>query len=230
MLASLCVAGTGLWLLHAAAWDLGRRSPVLNYDTSEYAVAARELAQHGRLATPYALPLELAKHAQPPWPLALVQPGLVVVEAAIFKLAPQELRLGGHVIAQWRRPDQIEWLVIPVVFTCFVLTGISLALAASKLLRQHAPGLSEGARIAAGGTVGLAFLLDPEAQHLAVSGFTELPFTYGLVGALAMLALGHAPRRPVLFGLLLGVTGAFRINMVWLMPVFVGAAAALAPP
>jgi len=230
MLGILLVAGCVLWLLHAESWSLGRRSPVLNYDTSQYALAARELAQSGRLATTYALPLELARHPRPPWPLALVQPGLVVLEAAIFLLAPRELKLAGRTIAQWSRPDQVEWLVIPIVFTGYVMAGILIALAASKLLRRHAPGLPRATRMAAGLTVGLAFLLDPEAQHFGVGGFTELPFTCGLVGALALLALDRAQRRPFLYGLLLGVTGAFRINMLWLAPVFVIAVVTLAPP
>ena len=230
MLLILLVAGCSLWLLHAESWSLGRRSPVLNYDTAQYALAARELARHGRFATTYALPLELARHPRPPWPLALVQPGLVILEAIAFRLAPTELELGGRSYAQWSRPDQVEWLVIPIVFTCYVMCGILLGLATSKLLRRHAPGIGDGTRMAAGATVGLAFLLDPEAQHFGVGGFTELPFTCGLVGALALLALDRAPRRPLLYGLLLGVTGAFRVNMLWLVPVLVLAAAMLAQP
>lgn len=229
MLVILCVAGCGLWLLHANAWDLGRRSPVLNYDTSQYALAARELADHGRIGTTFALPLELATHPSPPWPLAVVQPGLVVLEAAIFRITPRELRIGGRDLGQWTRPDQREWLVVPIGFTCFLIIGASLALATSKLLWHYAPGIPDGERMAAGTVVGLAFLLDPEAQHFAVGGFTELPFTYGLVGALAMLALGHAPRRPLLFGLLLGITGSFRANMLWLAPLLALAATAIAP-
>jgi hypothetical protein len=78
--------------------------------------------------------------------------------------------------------------------------------------------------------VGLAFLLDPEAQHFAVGGFTELPFTLGLAGAFAALVSGRAaPRRPFLFGLLLGVTGSFRASALLLAPVLAVAAAILAP-
>ena len=43
MLAGIALCGSILWMLHATAWDLGGRSPVLNYDTSQYALAAREL-------------------------------------------------------------------------------------------------------------------------------------------------------------------------------------------
>jgi hypothetical protein len=229
MLLILLVAGPTLWLLHAESWSLGRRSPVLNYDTSQTALAARELARHGRLATTYALPIELARHPQPPWPLALVQPGLVVLEAIAFRLAPAELMIAGRSYAQWSRPDQMEWLVIPIVFTCYVMCGIVLALATGKILRRHAPEISDRARMAAGGTIGLAFLLDPEAQHFGVGGFTELPFTCGLVGALSLLALDRAQRRPLVYGLLLGITGAFRIGMLWLGPALLVAAIAIAP-
>ena len=230
MMMVLLVAGTTVWTLHAESWSLGRRSPVLNYDTSQYALAARELALHGRLATTYALPIELARHPQPPWPLALVQPGLVLLEAALFRIAPDELMFAGKSLGQWRRPDQMEWLVIPIVFTCYLTCGFLLGLVTSKLLRRFAQGIGHGTRMAAGATVGLAFLLDPEAQHFAMGGFTELPFTCGLLVALAFLAFDRAHRNPLLFGLLLGVTGSFRINMIWLVPVFAAAAAFLAPP
>jgi hypothetical protein len=80
--------GAILWYAHAQAWDLGGRSPILSYDSAQYALAAREFAWHGRFATPFALPLDLATHSGSPWPLSAVQPGLVLAEALIFKLAP----------------------------------------------------------------------------------------------------------------------------------------------
>ncbi|HVP14514.1 MAG TPA: hypothetical protein VMS88_03155, partial [Terriglobales bacterium] len=203
----LPLAGCCLWLMHAGAWNLGGRSPVLNYDAAQYALAAQELATHGRLATTFALPIELARHANPPWPLAAVQPGLVLAEAAIFRLVPP-----------LSRPDQREWLVLVAPFCCFLLIGLLLAMITSRLLRRYASGVPEGRRLAAAMVVGLAFYLDPEAQHFACGGFTELPFTLGLVLACAALALGFAARQPFLFGLLLGVTGSFRANMLGLAP------------
>ncbi|MBI5709903.1 MAG: hypothetical protein HZC42_06305 [Candidatus Eisenbacteria bacterium] len=225
----MIATGGTLWLLHANAWGLGGRSPVLNYDTSQYALAARELASHGRLATTFALPLELSRHARPPWPLAVVQPGLVLVEAAIFKLAPREASLGGRQLAHLYRPDEREWLVLLLPILCYLAIATLLAFAASRLLRRHAPDLPGPRRTAAAFTLGFMFLLDPEAQHFATSGFTELPFTLGLLAAVVGLAFGWAPRRPLLFGLLLGVTGSFRANMLWLAPVLALAAAMLAP-
>ena len=226
---ALPLAGCLLWMLHADAWGLGGRSPVLNYDSAQYALAARELATHGRLATTFALPLELVRHAAPPWPLAVVQPGLVLAEAVLFRMAPREFRLGGATLLNLSRPDQREWLALVLPFCCFILIGLLLAVVVSRLLYRHAPRLPEGRRLLAALTVGLAFYLDPEAQHFAAGGFTELPFTLGLLLALEALALGRAPRRPLLFGLLLGVTGTLRANMLWLAPVLALGAMLIAP-
>ena len=227
---ALSLAGCWLWGVHAIAWGLGGRSPVLNYDTAQYALAARELASHGRLATTFALPLELSHHAAPPWPLAVVQPGLVLVEGAIFKIVPPSLSIGGRQLYQMWRPDQREWLAIVAPLLCYLLIGTALARIVMRLLSRHAPGRPRREVAAAGVIVALAFLLDPEAQHFAVSGFTELPFTLGLLAALAALALDAAPARPLAFGVLLGATGAFRANMLWLAPVLCAAAAVMAPP
>jgi hypothetical protein len=226
----LLLAGAWLWSTHAGAWDVGRLSPVLNYDTSQYALAARELAEHGRLATPFALPIELARTGQPPWPLAVVQPGLVVAEAALFRLAPRDVRIGDRVILPLALPHQREWLTLLIPFLCYLALGVLLARLAGTLLERHAPDLGLAPRRLAALTVGLSFLLDPEAQHFAVGGFTELPFTLGLAAAMALLTGGRmAFEKPLLFGLLLGVTGSFRASGLWLAPMLALAAAALAP-
>ncbi|MEO5617014.1 MAG: hypothetical protein ABIS67_04530 [Candidatus Eisenbacteria bacterium] len=229
MILGLTLAGSVLWMLHAGAWDLGRRSPILNYDTAQYAVAARELATHGRLATTFALPLELASHREPPWPLAVVQPGMVLAEALVLRLIPRSTDAAGRLAGQWARPDQQEWLLLVIPFVCFMMIATSLGLATRHLMRETVPDQSTVVRAAAGFTLGLAFLLDPEAQHFAVGPFTELPFTLGLVLAVAALALGQAALRPFLFGLLLGFAGAFRANMLWLAPLLAAGAAFAAP-
>jgi hypothetical protein len=229
MAVSLSLAGSWLWGLHAVAWGLGGRSPVLNYDTAQYALAGRQLAAHGHLETTFALPLELSRHPSPPWPLAVVQPGLVFIEAAVFKLVPNSISLGGHQLYWMGRPDQREWLVLVVPVICLLMIGAALAQIVVRLLSRFAPALPMRNRVAAGLVVGLSFLLDPEAQHFAVSGFTELPFTLGLFLALAALALEIAPVRPLAFGIVLGLAGAFRANMLWLAPALCLAAAAIAP-
>jgi hypothetical protein len=219
----LIALGLGLWRAHATAWDLGRRSPVLSFDAAQYAVAARELAENGRLATDFALPIELARHPSPPWPLAAVQPGLLLAEAAVFRALPPGASLPG--LGPVREPRQREWLTLFMPFWSFLLLGGFLALAAAWLLERHAKGLDAPLRAAAGFVVGAAFLLDPEAQHLAVGGLTELPFTLGLTVALWAIAMGWASRRPLLFGVMLGVAGAFRGSILGLLPWLVLAAA-----
>ena len=221
------VAGA-LWMVHAQAYSLGDRSPVLSYDTAQYAVAARELADHGRFATSFALPIELTQRAAPPWPLAVVQPGLVLVEAAIFRLVPDHPRIGPWWVGTFTRPDQDEWLVLPFTLLCTIGAAALLALFTFRLIARRTPIPRIACAVAALVVAG-AFLLDPETQHLSVSGFTEPPFTLGLAAALALIATGAAARHPLGFGLLLGVTGAFRGTMLWLAPVLVLAAAASAP-
>ncbi len=220
----LIAAAGALWIVHARAWDLGGRSPVLSFDTAQYAVAARELATHGRLATPFALPLELDHHPQPPWPLAVVQPGLVLVEAALFRWVPPEVRWLGAPVARFARPDEIEWLVLPLPLLCYIALAALLAVFTFRVLARRTT-LRGPARAAAALAVAGAYLLDPEAQHLSVGGFTEPPFTLGMAVAIASIATGFAVRRPLLFGLLLGLAGAFRGTMLWLAPLLAVAAA-----
>jgi hypothetical protein len=219
----LIATGTWAWTRHARAWGLGLGSSVLAYDAAQYALAARELAERGRFATPFALPLELAKHTTPPWPLALVQPGLVIAEAALFRLVPGGARSEGADPAGGVRA---AWLVLVTPVLSFLACALLLGLASMRLLDRHAKGSSASERALAGAVIGLCFLLDPEAQHFAIGGFTELPFTLGLAGALLAIATGLASRRPLSFGLLLGVTGSFRGNMLWLAPLLAAAAAA----
>jgi hypothetical protein len=226
----LVLTGVWLWTLHARAWGLSRRSPVIDYDSAQVALAARELAEHGRLATPFALPVELGRAGQPPWPLAVVQPGLVVAEAVIFRLVPKIIRLDDRLVFHLESPHRREWLTLVIPFFCYLSLGALLAHVTARLLERHAPGTSPVERRLAALTVGLAFLLDPEAQHFAVGGFSELPLALGLAGAFAALVSeGGVRRRPLLFGLLLGVTASFRSDLIWLVPALALAAASLAP-
>jgi hypothetical protein len=226
---ALLVAANALWALHMTAWNPGMRTPVIGYDAAQYALAARHLAETGRLGTSYAMPIELARAATPPWPLAVVQPGLVVVNAWVFSVTPRIVRFPGVPPMLFNDPTRREQLVLVVPFLCFLALGASLALATAHLILRMKPDASIGLTSAAGISVALPFLLDPEAQHFAASGLTEMPFTLGLAGALAALALGRAPRFPLIFGLLLGVTGLFRGNILWLMPWFAAGAAMGAP-
>jgi hypothetical protein len=204
------LAGAVLWYAHAVSWDLGDRSPILSYDSAQYALAARELAWHGRLATPYALPLDLARHAAPPWPLSALQPGLVLAEAVIFKLVPAR---GAHAGS-----DPRAWLTLLMPFMSYLMLGASGVLGTRHLLARYMPDAPRWIKAGAPAALGLMLLLDPEAQHFAVSGLTEMPFTVLYLAAILGLARGAGAEYPFVFGLLLGVAGLFRANMLWLAP------------
>jgi len=215
------VAGAVLWYAHATAWDLGGRSPIMSYDSAQYALAARELAWHGRLATPFALPVDLAWHAAPPWPLSAVQPGLLLIEAAIFKLVPARGATAGS--------DPRAWLTLMLPFVSYLLLAAGAVLGARHLLARHLEDAPPWIRTGAPATLGLMLILDAEAQHFALAGLTELPFTVLLLLAVLGLARGLAAEQPLGYGLLLGVAGLFRANMLWLAPLCALAAAWCSP-
>lgn len=215
------LAGAALWYAHAVSWDLGGRSPILSYESAQVALAARELAWHGRLATPYALPVDLATHAAPPWPLSAVQPGLVLAEGLILKLVPARGYTAGS--------DPRAWLTLVIPFACYLAFGAFTVLATRYLLARHAPDAPHWVRVGAPATLGLAAILDPQGQHFAISGVGELPGTVLMLLVLLGLALGVASELPFTLGIFLGVSGLFRANAVWLAPVVALAGAWSAP-
>ncbi len=215
------LVGAALWYAHATAWDLGGRSPILSYDSAQYALAARELAWHGKLATPFALPLDLVWHPASPWPLSAVQPGLVLVEAFIFKILPAQGANAGS--------DPRAWLTLILPFVSYLMLGAGAVLGMRHLLARYSPESPRWVRAGAPASLGLMVMLDPEAQHFAVGGLTELPFTVLLLGGLLGLARGAGPAYPLAFGLLLGIAGLFRANMLWLAPLFAIVSAWCAP-
>ena len=216
------VAGAVLWYSHAVSWDLGGRSPILSYDSAQYALAARQLAWHGKLTTPFALPMDLVWHAAPPWPLSALQPGLVLAEALIFKLVPAR---GAHAGS-----DPRAWLTLLLPFISYLMLGASAVLGTRHLLARWMPDAPRWIKAGAPAALGLMVILDPEAQHFAVSGLTELPFTVLYLAAVLGLARGAGAEYPFVFGLLLGVAGLFRANMLWLAPLCALGSAWCAPP
>jgi hypothetical protein len=229
VVAGVLAAGIALWILHARALDLGGGTPVLGYEAAQHAIAARELAERGRLASLFAPPIELIRHPQPPWPLSSVEPGLVAVEAGFERLVPRALSLpgGGRPFAT---PAGREWLSLILPLASYLILPIWLALRCRALIASRAPA-SERSSVWAGAILALVFLLDPESQHYAASGVPKLPFALGTIAALIEVASGTAGRRPFRSGLLLGLTGSFgAASMTWVAPWFAVAAALLATP
>lgn len=220
LLPVLLAVAAALWLAHADAWDLAGNSPLLDAESAPYAVAARRLAQSGRLETRFAWPIELTKHGAPPWPIGALQPGPVLVQGALFRVVPADRVLSGS--------DQRAALALLLPFGCFLFLAGSLALCVRHLFARWHPGASTLERVAVGAAVALAFALDPEAQHRAMGAFTDLPFATGLMFALLGLALGVAAEIPFVYGVVLGAAGLFRADMMWLAPVFALGAAWMA--
>ena len=215
------LTAAALWYAHAVAWDLGGRSPILSYESAQVALAARELAWHGRLATPYALPIDLATHADPPWPLSAVQPGIVLGEALVLKLVPATGAAAGS--------DTRAWLTLLIPFICYLTLGAFTVLATRYLLARHAPEAPHWVRVGAPATLGLAAILEPQAQHFALSGVGDLPATVLELLVIFGLALGAASQVPLSLGILLGLSALFRANALWLAPILALAAAWSAP-
>ncbi|MFI5371345.1 MAG: hypothetical protein ACHQ52_07275, partial [Candidatus Eisenbacteria bacterium] len=157
-----------------------------------------------------------------PWPLAVVQPGLVLFEALVFRLVPPTGAMASS--------DARAWLTLFLPFTGFLLIVGVLTIGIWHLFRVHRPDATGLERRGAALALGLLFALDPEAQHFAIGGFTEIPFTAGLLFAVLGLALGRATAIPLAYGVVLGLTGLFRANMLWLGPLFIAGATALALP
>ena len=216
------VTGAALWYAHAQSWDLGGRSPILSYESAQVALAARELAWHGKLGTPYALPIDLVSHSVPPWPLSAVQPGMVFAEGLILKLVPARGITAGS--------DPRAWLTLVLPFVCYLAFGAFTVLAARYVLARHAPEAPRWVRVGAPATLGLAAVLDAQAQHFALSGVGELPATALLLLAFLGLALGAGSALPLTLGVLLGISGLFRANALWLAPAFALATAWSTPP
>src|SRR5262245_12029320 len=221
-LVMVLLTGAVLWYAHATAWDLGGRSPILSRESAQVVLAARELAWHGRLATPYALPIDLVAHADPPWPLSAVQPGLVFIEALILKLVPARGATAGS--------DPRAWLTLLAPFTCYLALGAFTLLATRYLFARHVPDAPHWVRVAAPTVLGLTAVLDPHAQSFALSGVGDLPATVLLLLSLFGLALGAASTLPFTLGVMLGLAGLFRAGVVWLAPLYTLAAAWCAPP
>jgi len=215
------VAATVLWYAHALAWDLGAGSPILSHDSAQVALAAREFVWHGRLASPFALPLDLVRHASPPWPLSMLPPGPVLVEAALFKLA--------LLFPLSRGSDPRAWLTLLMPFMSFLLLGASAVLGARHLLARYAPEAPHGWRVGAPAVLGFMVVLDAEAQHFALSGVGDLPYAVLLLAVLLGVARGAGVAYPWAFGGLLGVAALFRADGAWLVPLAAMASAWCAP-
>ncbi|MBI5711685.1 MAG: glycosyltransferase family 39 protein [Candidatus Eisenbacteria bacterium] len=175
---------------------------LMSFDSAEYAVAGRELARTGRLATPFALPVMIHALGPAPFPLLVGHPLVPLADAALFRLAGE-------------RPV-VTLLPPAVAFLAIVWLTALIALSVSG---------SVGVALAAG----MAMALSPPALFFAADGVSELPFA--ACWTLALLLLMRLPERPrpVALGIALGLAHLARPVLGPLLPVWLAGVWLLLP-
>lgn len=202
-LALLLVGALVVLLAHLESTVRHTDRSVFNADAGEYAVAGRQLARTGRLATIHTWPGQLTRPLRPPFPVVVGQPLVPLTDAALFAI-------GGE------RPGLV--LVLPGL-AYLAVVGLA-ALLAMRVTGSRAAGWLAGASVA----------LAPSVLRYATEGLTEMPFTAFLTAALVLL--WDVPHRPrfALLGLCLGLAQLTRPTMPYLLPAFVGGVLLMAPP
>jgi 4-amino-4-deoxy-L-arabinose transferase-like glycosyltransferase len=208
LLAGLVLLATAVWMFNAG-WTIARFDRArFTYDSAQYALAARELAATGRLATPYSYVGPLREPMRPPWPLLAGHPLVPLLQAPVFALFGPE---------PWGS-------VVPVMLGYFatVLLGALLVLE-----------LSGGTTVAA--LVGVALAGTPVMLLFASDGLSEMPFTAAWTAAMLVVArmrrAGTATVvRPLVLGLLLGLAHLARPVVTPTIPLWLAAAAWAATP
>lgn len=199
------LVGLGALLAMAAHLAITLVRPGLaffTFDSAEYALAGRQLAETGRLATPFVHSSALSVLHGPPFPLLVGHPLVPLLDALLF-------RVGGA------RPD----LTLLPSIAAFVITCMLAATLAMRL---------GGSRIAAFAAA-CAFALSPWALRLGGEGLSEMPFTMLVTAALVLLwDLPERPR-PFRLGLLLGLAHLARPVLVPMLPVWIAGIVLAAP-
>jgi len=199
---ALAVAAA-FWCAHVAVevWTPGRA--LLTYDSAQYALAGRHLAEHGRLMTPFAYASTLREGVGPPYPLLAGHPLLPLMLAPLFKL------FGAH-----------AWLTLVPMAVCYLLT---VACAVELVL------LSGGSATLAG-IVGGALAMSPGMLQNAADGLSELPFATAWTAAMLVMTRMRRDPQPLRLGACLGLAHLARPVVVPTLPVWLAAVALASEP
>jgi hypothetical protein len=189
-----------LWCAHAWITIVRPERALFSFDSAEYALAGRELARTGVLATPFSYVGALRSGAHPPFPLLAGHPLLPLLEAPVFAV------FGPH-----------SWGSLVPVAVCYLLTVALIALLA----------METGASATVAAVAALAAA--PAMLNFAVDGLSELPFTAAWTGALVLLAAFRRAPRAFGLGVLLGLAHLARPVVVPTLPAWLLAAAWSAP-
>jgi hypothetical protein len=203
LLAGLLLLAAAVWMFHAW-WTIARFDRArFTYDSAQYALAARELATTGRLATPYSYVGPLRETSRPPYPLLAGHPLVSLLEAPIFAVFGAE-----------------AWISVVPAMLCHLL---SVLLGAILVLES-------GGGMLLAAAVGVTLAGTPAMLGFATDGLSEMPFTAAWTAA--MLLLVRLPRvpRPVLLGVFLGLAHLARPVVVPTLPLWLAGAAWAAPP
>jgi 4-amino-4-deoxy-L-arabinose transferase-like glycosyltransferase len=197
------VVAAAFWCVHVgvAVWAPG--GPLLSFDSAQYALAGRHLAEHGRLATPFAYVGTLRAGAGPPYPLLAGHPLLPLLLAPLFKL------LGAH-----------AWVTLVPMAVCYLLTvacGMELVL------------VSGGSALLAG-VVGVALATTPSMLANAIDGLSELPFAAAWTAAMLVLTRFRRAPQPLWLGACLGLAHLARPVVVPALPLWLAAVALASEP
>jgi 4-amino-4-deoxy-L-arabinose transferase-like glycosyltransferase len=202
LLAALAAAALGVLLIHLQLTLTGPGLAYLTFDSAEYALAGRQLAETGRLGTPFIHAAALAKPLAPPFPLIAGHPLVPVLNAVVFTLTGP-------------RP----WATLVPSALAYVLAVLGCAVLARRL---GSPG---GVAVAAACT----FMLSPWVLRFASEGLSELPFTALVTFALVLLVELPERSRPLLLGALLGLAHLTRPVLVPMLPAWIAGLALIAP-
>jgi hypothetical protein len=200
--AALALLAVAVLIVHLQRTLLGPGASLLTFDSAEYALAGRELAETGRLMTPFVHPAALHAGQHPPFPLLAGHPLVPVLDAVLFRVAGVRAGL----------------TLVPSVAGCVVLV-LAAAWLGFRVARSNTVALAAG----------LAILLSPWTLRFATEGLSEIPFAALVTLALVVLA-GFARRpRPILLGALLGLAHLTRPVLVPMLPAWILGIAWLAP-
>jgi 4-amino-4-deoxy-L-arabinose transferase-like glycosyltransferase len=200
LLATLALAAVAA---HAALMFGHLGAALFGFDSAEYALAGRTLAETGRLLTTFVHPALAGRVEGPPFPLVAGHPLLPVLEALVF-------RIGGA------RPE-LSLVPSALAFVALVPLAATLAwrVSRSRVLATLA---------------GLAVALSPRLLRFATDGMSEMLFTALLTAALIVLWDLRERPRPLLLGFLLGLAHLARPVIVPLLPAWLLGLWWLAPP
>lgn len=203
LVAALVLFAALLWGVHAWLTLAVSHRALFSFDSAEYALAGREFARTGLLATPFSYVGALRPGGHAPYPLLAGHPLLPLLEAVVFKV------FGAH-----------PWCsLVPVAIAYLVTVALTVRLA-----------VEAGGSWPVAAVAGVAIAAAPAMLGNATDGLSELPFAAPWTAALLLLAGFRRSPRAFQLGALLGLAHLARPVAVPTLPAWLVAVAWAAGP